>query len=136
VATLYSILGSVSTVELIGGSSTRPVRLITARAEPSGVVFTFRVAPADFVASHVALIAHDIAQRLNIDAAVPGVVDLTVYLDVNQQGQYVYKATATVESSSGDSSADVAVPYNSLWDDRFDTLIERERANLDAIEAL
>ncbi len=135
-AELYAIIGSVSTIELIGSGSTRPIRLVTARAEPSGFVYTFRVVKGDFQPSHVNLIAHDIAQALNKDADVPGVVDVSIYQDVDNAGQYVSKATVTVESTSGDSEEDVSMPYGSLFGADFAKRVGAARKNLDEIEEL
>lgn len=135
-AELFDILGTVSTVELAGAAGTRPVRQITARAKPSGAVFSFIVVPADYQASHVNLIAHDIAARLNLDSDVPGVTDLNVYLDVNSAGQFVYKADVTIESTSGNSSATFTIAYATLWTDGFAQYVEKARANMDEIEGL
>lgn len=132
----FTILGTVPTIELVGQNSTRPVRQITARADPSGVSFSFVVVPGDYQPSHVNLIAHDIAAALNKDALVPGVVDINVYQDVNSGGQFVNKAAVTVESTSGNSTVEIQIPYGSIFGASFAKQVAAARATMDEIEGL
>ncbi len=132
----FVILGTVPDVELVPPNKTRPVRVVTARAEPSGVVFFFTVVKGDFVPSHINLIAHDIAVALNRDAAVEGVAGIEIGEEINASLQRYPSATVTVESTSGNSTDEITVPYGHLFDDGFATRVEKARANLDEIEAL
>jgi hypothetical protein len=133
---LYEILGTVPTIELIGTNQTRPVRQVTARAKESQISFSFIVVPKDFVPTHVALYASTIAKALNKDAKVPGVVDINVYQDVNTGGQFVYKASVTVESTTGDSTVEIEIPYGDIFSADFNKAVVAARATLDEIEDL
>lgn len=135
-ATEYEMIGANATVEVVGGGATRNVRQITARAQPSGVVFTIVVDAADYTPARLRLVLPTIAQALNEAADVDGVVDISVYQDVNAAGQFVNKVTATVESESGNSSEEIHPAYGMIFDTRFADAVAKARANMDAIEAL
>lgn len=132
----FQVLGVVPDVELVPPNRTRPVRVVTARAIPSDVVFFFTVVKADFSESHIALIAHDIAAALNRDANVPGVAAIEIGESINASLQRFPSATVTVSSTSGNSEDEVTIPYGELFDRRFNERVEEARLNLDAIEGL
>jgi hypothetical protein len=135
-AEAFQVLGIVPTVELVGQSSTRNVKLITARAEPSGAVFTWVQDPRDFTPANVELIGSGIAEAINAWANLPGVVDVTMYQDVAQSGQLVTYVAATVESASGNSTEDVRLATPAGLAAPFKALVAKTRAHLDAIEAV
>lgn len=135
-AETYVILSTTPDVELVPPNKTRPVRVVTARAEPSGVVFFFTVVKADFSASHINLIARDIAAALNRDSNVPGVEAIEIGEAINASLQRFPSATVTVSSTNGDAEDEITVPYGELFDDRFAARVEKARAKLDAIVEL
>jgi len=135
-ADTYEYLGAVETSELVGSSMVRPAREVTARAVPSGYVFSTIVAPADFNANNLGLILAGIAAAVNKAAKVPGVVDLNVYSDVTGGGQFTRKLSVGVESTTGNSSETIDVPYGALFDARFAAAVKKARDNMDEIEAL
>lgn len=132
----FEILGAVGTVELVGGTKTQPVRQVTARAIPSAVIFTLVVAASDYTPQKIPLIFGTVADALNKCSEVPGVETINVYQDVNDAGQFVNKVDVGVTSSSGNSDETISVPYGSIFDDRFASLVGKARANMDAIEGL
>lgn len=135
-ADLFDIISSEPTVEVIPPNKVRPLRLITARSKPSGVVYFFAVRPPDFVASHVNLIAHDIAQALNKLADKPGVIDITMEQSVNPTDTVGQKVIVTVESTSGDSSGDVTLTWSEMFGADGYKKVATTRTQLDAIEGL
>lgn len=135
-AATFTILSTTPDVELVPPNRTRPVRVVAARAEPSGVDFFFTVVPADFSASHINLIAKGIAEALNRDALVPGVGAIEIGENINASLQRFPSASVTVTSTSGDLEDEITVPYGELFDDRFVARVEEARAKLDAIAEL
>lgn len=135
-ADAFTILGTVPTVELVGGAQTRPVRQINAVANESGATFSFIVTAPDFAPSHIELAAHDLAAGMNEYAAVPGVVYVQLYQGVNRSGQFEDRLAFTVQSASGASSEDFDVLYSTIAGDRFGKRVAAARANMAAIEAL
>lgn len=135
-AELFTILSQEVVTEFVPPSRTREKHEVWARAEPSGVVFTFRVVPADYAPSHVSLIAHDLAQAMNRLADQPGVTGVVMQQDVNANNQVTLHVVVTVESTSGDSTTDVRLAYGESFDQRGYDKIAKARANLDAIEDL
>jgi hypothetical protein len=136
VAEHFEFLGSTATDELIGGGKTRPIRLASARAIPSGVQFTLPIAVVDFEPTKLEIILNTVAEALNKDAAVDGVDDINVYQDVSPSGQFVNKVTVSVVSSSGNSDETISVPYGAIFDARFEAAVKKAVANMDAVEAL
>lgn len=135
-ADTYEIVSTVPDVELVPPNRTRPVRVVTARAIPSDVVFFFTVVKADFSAQHIGLIAHDIAAALNRDAKVEGVEAIEIGESINASLQRFPSATVTVSSTNGNAEDEISVPYGELFDDRFAARVEKARAKLDAIVEL
>lgn len=135
-AELYTILSQEAVTEFVPPSRTRERHEIWARAEPSGVVFTFRVVPADYAPAHVNLIAHDLAQTANALAARPGVVGVAMIQDINANNIVTTSWRVTVESASGDSSTDVPLTYSQGFGADGYRKVAAARANLDAIEEL
>jgi hypothetical protein len=133
---IYKVLATVPDVELVQPNKTRPVRVVSARAIPSDVVFFFTVVKADFAPSHINLIAHDIALALNRDAKVAGVEAIEIGENINASLQRFPSATVTVSSTDGNLEDEITVPYGELFDDRFDKRVAAARANLDAIAEL
>lgn len=135
-AELYTILSTEPTVEVIPPNKVRPLRLVTARSKPSGIVYFFAVRPPDFVASHVNLIAHDIALYMEKLADRPGVIDVTVEQSVNPTDTLSQKVVVTVESTSGDSSGDVTLTWGEAFGADGYKKVAALRAELDKIEGL
>lgn len=135
-ADLFDILSTEPSVERIGPTKVRDIRIITAVAKPSGVVFSFPVVPADYGASHVNLIAHDTAVAFNTLAAKPGVVAVRVEQNTDAADRFVWIVYVTVESSSGNSEADVRLSWGEAWGAGNYAKITKARQQLDEIEGL
>lgn len=135
-AETYRILSTLPDTELVPPNRTRPVRIVTARALPSDVVFFFTVVKADFDSSHIELIAHDIAKALNRDATVPGVAAIEIGETINASLQRFPSATVTVTNASGELEDEITVPYGELFDDRFDKRVAAAVAKLEKIAEL
>jgi hypothetical protein len=130
----YSIVSQETVTEFLPPNRTREKHEIWARAEESGVIFTTRVAPADYAAANVKLILGTLADYANRLADQPGVVGVAMIQDVDANNQVTTPWRVTVESASGDSTADVRLTYGEGFDDRGYKKIAAAVAKLDAIE--
>lgn len=132
----YDILGQELVVE--NATPTRTVNRyqVTARAKPSGVVFYFRVTPANHTPAHVDASAKSIASALNREVALPEVLGLRVEQDIDASNQVVQSVVGTIQSASGASTTEITEPWGSIFDARFREAAEAASARLDDIEAL
>lgn len=135
-ASTFKDVFAIPTTELLGGGQTQPAQQVSARAIPSGITFSLVIATADYTPQRIPLILGPVSEAVNNANDVPGVADLNLYQDVNNQGQFVNRLDVTVESSSGRSSAIIHPAYGSLFGDGFAAAVAKERDNLDAVEAL
>lgn len=135
-ATTFEFVNAVPTDQILGGGQTQPVQQVTARAIPSGVQFSTVVAQVDYKPGPLGIILSTIAKAINKANAVPGVADVNLYQDVNNQGQFQNRLDVTVQSTSGNSSAIIHPVYGALFDARFAEAVQAERDLLDSIEAL
>ena len=132
----YEILAQAPAFELVPPNKLRKVTEITGRALPSGIVFYFRVLPAAYTKAHVAAVASGIAEGLNKDANVPGVVGITIEQDVGANNEIREMGVVTVESSSGNSTAEIRELQTFLYLETFPARVAALRDKLDSIEAL
>jgi hypothetical protein len=132
----YRILSQMPVVEIIPPNRTRAVTEITAEAVPSGVIFYFRLVPVAYNATNIKTIAANVAEGLNKDSSVPGVVGISIELDVGANNQLVEYGVVTVESSSGNSQSEIRAVQTWLFNDQFDNKVAAARKKLDDIEAL
>ena len=130
----YEVISQETVTEFLPPNRTREMQEIWARAAESGVVFTTRVAPADYAPTHVRLILGTLADYANKLADQPGVAGVAMVQDVDSNNMVATSWRVTVESSSGDSTADVRLSYGEGFDDRGYKKIAAMVAKLDAIE--
>jgi hypothetical protein len=130
----YSIVSQETVTEFLPPNRTREREEVWARAKDSGVVFTTRIAPADYSQTHVELILNTLADYSNTLADQPGVVGVAMVQDVDANNQVATSWRVTVESASGDSTRDVRLTYGEGFDDRGYKKIAAAVATLDAIE--
>jgi hypothetical protein len=131
----YQFMSGVGDVEIIGPGKTRPVVRVTAQADESGYVFTTVVARVDYQQPNLGMILNTIAEAIDKDAKVPGVENINLYQDVNQQGQFVNKVEVGITSTSGASDNTIEIPYGAIFDARFAARVGAARDHLDAVEA-
>src|SRR4051794_23995686 len=98
-AATFEIVGAIPTTELLGGGQTQPAQQVNARAIPSGITFSLVIASVDYTAQRLPLILGPVAEAVNAANDVPGVADLNLYQDVNNQGQFVNALDVEVTSS-------------------------------------
>lgn len=135
-AATYDILSQMPVLEFMPPNRTRTMTEITAQAQPSGVVFYFRVTPSSYNAANIKMVCASVAGALNKDSNVPGVIGLRIEQDVGQDGQLVEYGIATVESSTGNSQTEIRKVQTWLFLDTFDNQVAAARKKLDDIEGL
>lgn len=135
-AALYDILGTEESVERIGPTRVRDIHIITAVAKPSGVVYWFSREQAGMAPADVALTAHDLAVAMNTLADKPGVVGIRWEQNTSAYDLFTTTVVVTVESASGNSSADVRLAYGDAQGPAGYKKVAAQRAALDALEAL
>jgi hypothetical protein len=104
-------------------------------ADPSGVVFRFRLDPR--IASLAVVNGETVqwADAFNQKSLVSGVQSIATYQDVNAQNQVVERMLVTVESDSGQSTAELDMPQSYLQQPLFNERVEAKREELNATEA-
>lgn len=105
-----------------------------ATADPSGVVFRFRLAPGISTLDVVNGETDQWAAAFNQKSLVSGVRSISTYQDVNAQNQVVERMIVTVESDSGESTAELNMPQSYLQQDLFNQQVEAKREELNAVE--
>src|SRR5262245_15378665 len=131
----YRIVSQEPGFEFVPPNKMRRVQEIIGEAVPSGVIFYFRLQPQAYNAQNVKTIATNVAEELNKDANVPGVVGIRIEQDVNANNQIVEMGVTTVESDSGNSTDEIRDVQTYLFTDQFEPRVKAMRAKLNAIEA-
>lgn len=135
-AETYAVVSQQSVVEFVPPDRTVNKHEVTARAEPSGIVFPVRVAQVDYTPSHLKIILGTIAEALNKLSRQPGVVGVDVEQDIGSGNQIVTSVVVTIESTSGASTADVRLSWGELFGVNGYPKLLAARKNLDAIEEI
>lgn len=132
----YEIISQMPVVEVIPPNRTRTVTEVTALAKPSEVVFYLRFVPAAYTKANVARTVDAVADGLNKDSSVAGVIGIHIDQDVGANGQLVEYGVVTVESTSGNSQDVLRAVQTWLFLDTFDNKVAAAVKKLDDIEAL
>lgn len=136
----YEHLDSSQITEYVPPNSSRQAWQVRGIEPNTGIVFlsivndkAFRA--GGYVAPHMNRLGH----ILYVESQVPNVVGISVHQHVNAQTQLVNELDVTVESTSGNSTGRITVPYPNAGDlpasvALFTKLVEGEVALLDANE--
>ena len=135
-ADAFQIISVEPTIERLGPTKTRPIRILTAIAKQSGVVYWIKVLNKDFTDSYLTQRNNTVAAEMNTLAAKPGVVAVTVLEDTDGSDRFVQLVDVTVESSSGDSTALVRLSWDESMGSAGYTKIANARKRLDQVEGL
>ncbi len=131
----YTLLSSSPDIQILGPTESVNVYRYTAQALPSGVVFHTSIDPDSWNTSFVTAYLGDLAGQFNQRADDPRVVVISTSEQINPANQLVDLFTATLQSSSGKSTADLTDAYVALQDPFWNQLVDPIVAQLDAIEA-
>lgn len=132
----FSNVTTTPYVELVPPNKTRTVYIVTAQADPSGVVFFVPVVKVDLAPARLDLILGTLAEVFNTLADKPGVESITVEQGLNAANVLQQRVVVGVVSSSGDSDTTVTLKWGEAQDQRGYAKIAAARAQLDDIEGL
>jgi hypothetical protein len=133
----YDVVAITPVTEFIPPNKSRQVHEVTAMAQPSGVIFYLRFQDAAFNPSNVAVTTGAVANGLNIDSNVPGVIGISIEQDIDAGGNIVEYGVVTVQSTSGNSETEIRDKQGWLFTlDSFRARVAAARDKLDAIEEL
>lgn len=110
-AELYDVIASQTVTEFVPPNGTRQRQEVTVTAKPSGVTFPVRIALSDMDAKTLPMILGPLAAAFNDLRDEPGVSDVQVQQDVNNNGVIVTHIIVTVESADGNLSQDVQLQW-------------------------
>lgn len=132
----FDFLGAREDIEFLGGTQTRPVVSVSIRTKPHGTYMEFRIPRKQYNAHVLHSDGLGFAGTVEGVWALPGVVGMQ-YVQVPTSGGELQDAfTVTVESTSGDSTVDMQVPYGELADTLLRPKVKAQRSLLDAAEAV
>lgn len=135
-ADAFQVLSVESQVERLGPTKTRAVKIVTAVAKESGVVFWLKVLPANYTTAYINQRGGVVAEEMNTLAAKPGVVGVRVNEDTDGSDRFIQTVTVTVESSSGDSQDDVHLSWAEAQGAAGYAKVAAARSHLDDIEGI
>ena len=122
------------TVLLADGTTARWNEYAVTAAD-SGVVFRFRLDPRIASIDVVNGETDQWASAFNQKSLVTGVRSISTYQDVNAQDRIVERMVVTVESESGDSTAELDLPQSLLQQAGFAERVSAAYAALNEVEA-
>ncbi len=135
-AATFTILSVEPTIERLGPTKTRPIRIVTASANRSGVVYWIKVLPKDFNPAYLNQRNETVAMAMDTLDAKPGVLGVRVLEDTDPSDRFIQVVVVTVESSSGNSTADVTLSWAEALGEAGYVKVAASRKQLDAVEAL
>lgn len=129
-----TVLGTRPGTEFLGGTQTRPVVVIEAQSTPSGIYFEVLVPQKGFVADIARAAALGYADIFETVNALPHVAGVFWSQGPNAAGELEDLITITVESTSGNSEAQIVTPILQLGPQTDLPQIDALHAELDATE--
>jgi hypothetical protein len=136
VADNYDPLSSQSVVELISPTETAEREQVTARAKPSGVVYSVRFPPALFTPEAVNDLLSVQADFYNRLAAHPYVVGIAELQDIGVNNEIVDKLLVTISSTNGEFTTQRDDLPWTLGEPQLYAAIDEVHEQLDAIAGL
>lgn len=136
----FTVDGSWHTSEVSGGTTITPVQEFAIITKPSGVYFQFRRPETQLAklsasarAALVASVADQLSTRIEAVRQHDNVIDVGYSQPTSPTGQLLDKLTIYVESSSGQSQGQFAIPMANVGPSQFGAIANEVDA-LDAVE--
>lgn len=140
-AQLYTFISASDVSVFIPPNSSITEHQVTAQANQSGVVFVARF-PQELYQypDQVAETLNALAGGFNTWMAVPGVTGVSTFQDINDSNELVDMTNVTISSTSGKSTTVIEWYYPTVdlaneTLNRFEQIVQKYRAELDAVEA-
>jgi hypothetical protein len=134
VASTYTVETQYETVEYLGGTQTRPVIAVGVRTKLHGVYFEFRIPKAEYNSGNVRNNANGYTAQYELLFGIEGVTDVEWVQEPTNAGQLADHVIVYFESTSGNSSASLDVPYFHWTYDYVKARVEFAIQGLDAAE--
>ena len=135
-AETFTVVGQYPTVEFLGGIKTRNVIAVGAVTVPHGVYFEVRVSQSTYGATLVAAALLGPASIYEDLYGITGVIGVEWGQGVTAGGELQDVVTITVSSTSGNSTAQLTVPFSQLGPQLHAPQIAALVHELDATEEL
>lgn len=135
-AAQFKVVAQYPTVEFLGGTQTRDVNAVGAVTIPSGVYFEVRVPATSYGATLVNAALSGPASDYEELATYQNVAGVEWSQGTTTSGYLIDNVTITVQSTSGDSTAQITVPFSDLGPKLHEPQIDALNKQLDAIENL
>lgn len=134
-ADTFAVRTQYPTVEFVGGSQTRQVMTVGYVTKPHGVYVEVRIPKAIYSAEEVRNEGIGYSGMIEDLFNLPGVTDMTWTQRQRQDGTLVDEMVVYVTSSSGESAAELTVPFDQLTRPGLGPPVARLRKQLDEAEA-
>jgi hypothetical protein len=132
----FESLSGEHTVELLGLTDVQDVYQVTARSIPSNVVYHVRFPPVIQDPESISVILSEWATQYNALSALPGVVGVGTFQDVDASGQINDVTQITVRSDDGRFTQQIEDPNFGAVDDRVRAEVAAAVAQANALAAM
>ena len=133
-ADTYTILGTRPDVEFLGGTLTRNVMVVSVLTREHSVYFETRIPSKDYTAQVAKENAFGFTIVYELLFDIPGVAAVTWSQQTTDTGQLQDHVLIYVESTSGNSSGIVNVPYSQFAQELVKPKVAKLRTALDDAE--
>lgn len=131
----YTFLSQYPDTEVVGGTTTRPVQVISATSKPSGIYFEVRVGQSDATGKNIAGLLTANAVMYEALLATPGVAYVEWFQRATQAGLLEDAVRLYVTSDSGNSEAPLVFPLSAVTTDVVNPAVAALVKSLNATEA-
>lgn len=133
-AATYTILGTRPDVEFLGGTLTRNVMVVSVLTRPHNVYFETRIPSKEYTAEIAKENANGFTIVYELLFDIPGVAAVTWAQQVSDTGQLADHVLIYVDSTSGNSSGILNVPYSQFAQELVAPKVSALRGQLDDAE--
>lgn len=119
-ADTFTVVTQYPTLEFLGGTQTQDVMAIGYRTKAQGVYFEVRVPRAGYTAANVNSMGIGYTGTIEAAFTNPNVIGGEWTQTPNAAGELVDNIVYTVQSDSGNSTAQLVVPYSQLAPELYD----------------
>ena len=132
----FNVVTQYPTLEFIGGTKTQDVMAIGYRTKAHGIYFEARIPRAGYTQANVVSTGEGYTATIEAAFSDSHVIGAEWTQTPTAAGDLVDNIVYTVASDSGNSTAQIVVPYRQLAPGFYDPKITAHVTHLNAIEAL
>lgn len=135
-AQTFEVVTQYPTLEFLGGTQTQDVMAIGYRTKEHGVYFEVRIPRAGYTADNVNSTGVGYTGTIEAPFAVANVIGAEWTQTPNPSGELIDNIVYTVASDSGNSTAQLVVPFSKLSGQYLDPQLSALADTLNAAEGL